>query len=200
MDPASGFVGVPDEAGVPPFCGKCHAGVLENYLKSAHGALAGKGGPNCVNCHTAHEQQKASLALINEKLCGSCHAFERAERIKRAMEATEKELEQTDRQAEALWARGFDVDSIRKRIFADRNAFHRQTHVILVDQIVRAATEIRSELGKVEADIGKYQRIAAWREKVGAGVVLLFLVAALSFYYLKKDLVKEYLEKKYGRS
>jgi hypothetical protein len=200
MDPASGFVGSPTEVEVPKFCGKCHAGVLDNYSKSAHGRLLGNGGPNCVTCHTAHRQQKVSVNLIDPQLCGSCHDYDRADRIRKAIESTDKRIEGLDHRANSLWARGFDVDAIKKRIFADRNLLHRQTHVIKVDQILGVTEEIQADLGRIEPEIAERQRTESVRKGMGAAVVSLFLLLSIALYGLKRQLVREYLGRRNGKS
>ena len=48
MSPERGFVGAPKEADIPAFCGRCHVGVLKEYLSSRHGQSLGTGGPTCV--------------------------------------------------------------------------------------------------------------------------------------------------------
>ena len=62
MSPQRGFLGKPQAAAVPEFCGKCHIGILKDYVESGHGkALLAKGtGPNCVTCHQAHDVQKGA--------------------------------------------------------------------------------------------------------------------------------------------
>ncbi|HXV86802.1 MAG TPA: cytochrome c3 family protein [Gemmatimonadales bacterium] len=64
-------------------CGTCHAGVLEVYEGSAHGAaLRERGGrdgrpaPVCTDCHTSHGIVRASdpqwfVGVVEE--CGTCH-------------------------------------------------------------------------------------------------------------------------------
>ena len=86
MSPSRGFLGVPKEKDIPAFCGRCHVGVKNDYLQSAHGKALGKGGPTCVTCHGNHQVVKASLDIINEKRCTQCHSFERARIIREAMQ------------------------------------------------------------------------------------------------------------------
>lgn len=59
-------------------CAGCHAGVLDDYKKSAHGIAAAKGekdAPGCHNCHTAHgvAAPGASFKLTSDRQCGTCH-------------------------------------------------------------------------------------------------------------------------------
>jgi hypothetical protein len=99
MTPESGFVGVPKPKEVPQFCGKCHLGIMESYLESGHGkALMATGrGPNCLICHgSGHKIQKASIEIINEKLCSVCHAYDRARTIKASLLLTEQKINEID--------------------------------------------------------------------------------------------------------
>ena len=82
MDLERGFVGVPKYDEVPAFCGRCHVGVKEDYLHSAHGKALNSGGPQCVSCHGNHSVNQASLELINPTACSRCHEFGRADEIK----------------------------------------------------------------------------------------------------------------------
>src|SRR5450756_2377219 len=104
MKPESGFVGRPKPKEVPEFCGKCHLGIKENYLESGHGkALKATGkGPNCVTCHHSHDIQKASIDIINDKLCGVCHTYDRAKEMKTALLLTEQKINKIDRDLKTL--------------------------------------------------------------------------------------------------
>ena len=60
---------------IPDTCGKCHAGILTQYMEGVHGqALAGGNlkAPACTDCHTAHEITQPSMAL-STPMCGTCH-------------------------------------------------------------------------------------------------------------------------------
>ena len=65
MSKDRGFLGAPKETDIPAFCGRCHIGVLKDYLASPHGRALGKGGPTCVTCHGNHAVKRASLDIIN---------------------------------------------------------------------------------------------------------------------------------------
>lgn len=64
----------------PQTCGKCHAGILEQWRESTHGMLwqAGrKDGPVCTSCHEAHAVQLPTSAPMRRQLsseCGNCHS------------------------------------------------------------------------------------------------------------------------------
>jgi predicted CXXCH cytochrome family protein len=67
-------------AKIPGTCGRCHAGIKEQYDRGVHAARLKIGeapAPSCADCHTAHTIQRADtekwrLAATAE--CGSCHA------------------------------------------------------------------------------------------------------------------------------
>lgn len=67
-------------ANIPATCGKCHAGIKQQYDAGVHAAALKKGdsrAPVCIDCHTAHAIQRADtdswrLAVTAE--CGTCHA------------------------------------------------------------------------------------------------------------------------------
>ncbi|HEY5959253.1 MAG TPA: hypothetical protein VIV60_21995, partial [Polyangiaceae bacterium] len=63
-------------------CGKCHAGVRDDYLSSVHYAARQQHNdkaPTCTSCHTAHDIAAANrdFRLESDKVCGKCHAKRR---------------------------------------------------------------------------------------------------------------------------
>lgn len=193
MNPAAGFVGAPDETEVPEFCGKCHVAVRDNYLKSAHARalFADEGGPNCVTCHTAHQQQRVTLDLINEELCGTCHDFDRARRLKNLFQSTEVALVTMENRIDALFSRGLDVESERKSLFATRNRAHRFTHVLDIQRIRPGLDSVQTDLKQIETRVAEKERIVRNRKRIGALLVALFLFGAIVawayFKTLKRD-------------
>ncbi len=190
MAPEAGFIGVPEYEEIPEFCGKCHIGVKENYLKSAHGKTL-PDGPNCVTCHTAHNQKKAGVYLINKELCSQCHSYERAEKIKFALLSTEKTISSLSKRIDNLWTNGFDAEQMRKMLFATKNSFRRLTHIVEVDYILQRTGDIYSELGKVENEVKEKEEILKNRNIVGAFIVIFLLISALLFDKLRKELIKK---------
>jgi hypothetical protein len=62
-------------------CGKCHGGIYQQYLSSAHGrSLLADSNPDvpvCTDCHGGHNQEdprSQSFRLKSPKLCAKCHA------------------------------------------------------------------------------------------------------------------------------
>lgn len=186
MKPSRGFVGVPKEKEIPAFCGRCHPGVMKDYLASAHGMALGAGGPTCVTCHGNHEVLKASLGLINEKNCTRCHTFERAGTIRDAMQQTEGYIVGIDRRISGFQATGIDVDRLGKSLFAVRNRFHTLFHDVDVERVKSESTRINAELAKLDADLKVIEDTHAKRKVAGGIAVLGMLVIALLVHLLKK--------------
>ena len=191
MDPKMGFVGKPSEMEVPAFCGKCHVGVKENYTKSAHSINLVRGGPSCVTCHTAHKQKRAAISLISEDLCASCHSFERAEKIKNSMLMSETEITGLEKRLEALRIQGYDVRPSKKLLFATRNQFHRLTHVVDVDLILKETTGIQSEIERLKTEISGNEATEIKRKIFGAIFIIFLLIGAVIFWWYRNTILSE---------
>jgi len=189
MDPAAGFVGAPQQNDIPKFCGKCHVAVMENYVNSPHWLTEKKNHPVCTTCHTAHHQQKATLDLINEKDCSRCHTYERAKKLKLVMKDTDEDFVQLDGRIEKLKAEGLNLQSLDAALFANRNEFHRLTHVLSVDLIINKTGIIKADNQKIGKSVGSYEAIIKRRQIGGAILVaFLFISAFIIHIYRKKAL------------
>lgn len=186
MSPARGFLGAPKEAAIPAFCGRCHVGVLKDYLSSLHGKALGTGGPTCVTCHGNHNVVKASLDLINEKSCSRCHSFAQAEKIKTAMTATEKLILKIESRIAAFKQQGIDTDRLEKSLFAVRNSFHSLFHTVDTVKVGMEAARIQAELKKLENVLDGIDEQLRKRKLFGAGAVAGALLLALLAYLLRK--------------
>lgn len=186
MSPQRGFLGAPKEKDIPAFCGRCHVGVLKDYLASAHGMALGKGGPTCVTCHSNHLVVKASLDLINEKSCTRCHSFERAQTIKSAMQQTENLIIATDTKIGSFKSQGVDTDRLEKGLFALRNRFHSLFHEVNVAKVRDESTQIMGELKKLDGELQGIEEARGKRKIAGAVAVAAALLAAMLLYLLKK--------------
>ena len=191
MNRARGFLGAPKEADIPAFCGRCHPGVLKDYLSSAHGKALGKGGPTCFTCHGNHQVLKASLDLINEKSCTRCHSFERARTIRAAMLETEGLIVGIDRKITQFQAQGVDTDRLGKALFAVRNRFHTLFHEVNVELVKKESAQINTELGKLDRELKAIEEVRAKRKIAGGIAVFWMLLMALLFHLLKKTYDKE---------
>lgn len=187
MKKERGFLGAPKYNDVPEFCGRCHVGVLKDYLASAHGKALTRGGPNCVICHGNHQIVKASLELINEKSCSRCHSFERAKIIKAAMQETEGMIVAIDSRIKAYKGIGTDVEKMEKELFSTRNRFHTLFHNVDVKRVTDEAAGIKADLKKIEKSLTALDDQKAKRKTAGVVVIALLLVGALIAHLLKKS-------------
>lgn len=188
MSPARGFLGAPKEAAIPAFCGRCHVGVMKDYLASAHGRMLGKGGPTCVTCHGNHQVVKASLGLINEKNCSRCHSFERARIIRDAMQETETTIVVIDGRINAYKLNGTDTEKLEKDLFAVRNRFHTLFHNVNVAMVTKESAQIQGELKKIQSVLGALDDTHQKRKIAGAGAVAFMLLLALVLHLFKKSI------------
>lgn len=186
MSPSRGFLGVPKEPAIPAFCGRCHIGVLNDYLASAHGRMLGKGGPTCVTCHGNHHVVKASLELINEKSCSRCHSYVRANVIRTAMQENETTIVTIDGRISALKNIGTDTETLEKELFAVRNRFHTQFHNVNVELLKKESARIQADLKKIQTRLDKLDDTHQNRKIAGAIAVSFMALAALALHLLRK--------------
>jgi hypothetical protein len=186
MSPARGFLGVPKPADIPAFCGRCHVGVLKDFLASAHGRALGKGGPTCVTCHGNHRVLKVSLDLINEKSCSQCHSFERAKKIHDAMAQVEARIVDIDIRINDYKKTGTDTETLEKRLFAVRNRLHSLSHVLAEDKLATAAKLIEADLVKIERVLDGLATTQQKRKIAGFFAIWAILLTALLLHVLRK--------------
>jgi formate-dependent nitrite reductase cytochrome c552 subunit len=186
MKKERGFLGVPTYNDVPAFCGRCHVGVLKDYLASGHGRALAKGGPNCVVCHGSHQIVRASLELINEKSCSRCHSYDRAKLIRGAMQETEGMIVALDARIIGYKQVGTDTERLEKELFAVRNRFHSLFHNVDVKKVVAESAQIKGELHKITAVLNGLDEQGRRRKLVGAVAVSATLLAALLVHLLRK--------------
>ncbi|KIH77287.1 hypothetical protein SAMN05660860_02118 [Geoalkalibacter ferrihydriticus] len=187
MSPERGFVGVPEEGDVPAFCGRCHVGVEEDYHNSAHGQALGAGGPECVTCHGSHAVQIATIELINPQDCSRCHDYGRAGELRSAMEQTEIMIVDLEGELEKLHRHGVATDVLEGRLFALRNDFHRLLHSVDVDKVRRRTADFRLKLGDIQNEVDHHRAELGQRKLIGAGVVVLLLIASVLFGQLYRN-------------
>ncbi len=186
MSPDRGFVGVPKAVDIPSICGRCHVGVLKDFLASAHGRALGEGGPTCVTCHNNHLVLKASLDLINEKTCSQCHSYERARQIHDAMAQTEAAIVAMDARIADFRKTGTDTETLEKRLFAVRNSFHSLSHEVDVKKVRAASTSIGADLAKIKTSLDELTATRQKRRQAGLLVVSAMLIMALLLHLLRK--------------
>lgn len=188
MNRDRGFLGVPKEAEIPGFCGRCHVGVLKDYLTSAHGKRLGHGGPTCVTCHGNHRVIKASLSLINEESCSRCHSFERARVIREAMLGPETLILDLEGKIAEYKRQGTDVDRLEKGLFSARNRFHSLYHNVDAEKVKKETELIVSDLKKLETSLQAIEETKRKRKIAGGIAIAGALLAALLFHLMRKSI------------
>ena len=186
MKKERGFLGAPKYNDVPAFCGRCHVGVLKDYLASGHGRALATGGPNCVICHGNHQIVKASLELINEKSCSRCHSYERAKVIKGAMQETEAIIVALDARIVRYKQVGMDTERMEKELFSQRNRFHSLFHNVDVKRVTAESAQIQAELKKIDTTLKGLDEQGRKRKLAGVVVVAGLLLAGLVAHLMRK--------------
>jgi hypothetical protein len=192
MSPQRGFVGVPSYRDVPEFCGKCHIGILKNFLDSGHGkALKSSGrGPNCVVCHGAHGVRKADINIINDKRCTQCHTYERAKIMKEALSKTEKRMSEIDDAIKRLRAAGVVTEEEDKELFRIQAEYRTLFHTIDVSLVKQQTDAFAGRLGKIDAKVRDVFRELRSRRHFSLFLMFLFAGMAVAAYLLARSYKK----------
>lgn len=177
MDPERGFLGVPEYADIPAFCGRCHVGVLEDYEGSAHGKALASGGPQCVVCHDNHQVVKASIDLINPESCSRCHDYERAEKVKQVISETETKLQSLELSVASLHRVGIDMEKLGGELFSTRNEFRRLFHTVNAGKLEEQKSAFDNDLAEIGAQVGDVEEQLYKRKLIG-GILVVILVLA----------------------
>jgi len=150
-----GFVGAPTARQVPEFCGKCHIGILKNYLESGHGkALRSSGkGPNCTVCHGSHNIQRANIDIINEQRCTKCHSYERAKVMKQALFLVEKKAGEIEDGLRELRRDGIYPEEQERALFNTKAEFRTLFHSVDVTLVNERTGEFSRKLDAIEKGI-----------------------------------------------
>ncbi len=188
MSPQRGFVGTPKPAQIPEFCGKCHAGILKNFLESGHGkALKSSGkGPNCVTCHGSHNIQKASINIINEQLCTKCHSYERVRVMKQALSVTETRMNEIDKELKELKAEGVYNEEEDKSLFSTQAEFRILFHTEDVSLVKKQTDEFIKKLNAINVQLQKTFAELRFRKNFSAFLMMIFIGMAIGFFLLSK--------------
>lgn len=176
MSPQRGFIGSPKFADVPDFCGKCHIGILKNYLDSGHGKAlkAAKKAPNCVTCHGTHNIQKANIDIINEQRCAQCHSYGRAKMMKQALFVTEKKIGEVEESFRRLRLEGVYTAEDEKALFSTQAEFRTLFHTVDVSLVKERTDEFTRKLGAIEGKNQETFRELGFRKNFSVFLMLLF--------------------------
>jgi len=186
MAKESGFLGVPDKGKVADFCGKCHIGIVENFKKSPHFTSQKSIKPDCVTCHNAHDNKKASIELISEKLCTQCHSFDRAKKIKESLSGAEAAVKKASQDVEELKEMAYDVKGLEDTLFAARNMLRQKNHILDVEDIALASNKVFVDVDKVNKKVSELKKEDKKRKIWGSITMVFFIfVSALIILYRK---------------
>lgn len=191
MSPERGFIGAPGYTEVPEFCGRCHLGVKEDYMASAHGQALDRGGAQCVMCHGNHAIQKASIDLINEQSCTRCHEYDRAKQVKETISSTEATLTGLEKSVASLHRVGINVSKIKDELFAKRNDFRRLFHTVNVEKIKAQTAAVTDSLADVRKEINSYESDLGQRKLIGGVVVLLLVLGGCIALLIRRSYHRE---------
>jgi nitrate/TMAO reductase-like tetraheme cytochrome c subunit len=188
MSPQRGFAGAPKYKAVPEFCGKCHVGILKNYLESGHGkALKASGrGPNCVTCHGSHGIQKANIDIINEQRCTQCHTYERAGIMKAALIATERKIGDIGNALKKLSSQGIYTGEEDKELFRTEAEFRALFHTVDVSLVKQKTDSFHERLDAVQKKSDAFFAELRSRKKFSGLLLVLFLGVGVVVFLLAK--------------
>ena len=188
MSHQRGFKGTPEDIEIPEFCGTCHIGIMDNYLKSGHGKtfLKSADGPSCVTCHGSHNIQQASMDIINEQLCSQCHTYERAKEMKQALFLVENKLNNINKDLNSLKILGIATESQEKAYFRNHAEFRALFHSIDVDAVRAKSSDFVQKLAIIEKEIDDSYKQLAYRRNFSAYLFLLFVGLSIVAFLLSK--------------
>jgi len=186
MLPERGFVGTPKYKAVPEFCGKCHIGILQNYLESGHGKVlktTGKG-PNCVTCHGSHNIQKADIEIINEKLCATCHSYDRAKTMEASLLLTEMKIKEIDNGIKSLKAGLIPTEDDEKVLFQTHAEFRALFHTVDVNLVKDRTEEFNQRLFAIQIGVQKGFQELKFRQNFSIFIMFIFIGLAITIFLL----------------
>jgi hypothetical protein len=188
MSPQRGFAGTPKYADVPEFCGKCHIGILKNYLESGHGKTlkATRKGPNCVTCHGSHNIQKASIDIISEQQCSKCHSYERAKIMKQALFLIEKKIGDIEGDIKRLRAGGVFTEEEEKTLFSTHAEFRTLFHTVDVSLVKDRTDEFTNKLNLIEKNIEATFNELSFRKIFSTFLLLVFAGMGVVVFLLSR--------------
>lgn len=188
MSHLKGFTGVPSPQRIPEFCGRCHIGILKNYLESGHGkALKTSGkGPHCAICHGSHNVQRANLDIINEQRCSRCHSYERARAMKQAMFLIEKKIGDIEDGIKALKRAGIYPEDEERALFSTQAEFRSLFHTVDVSLVKDRTDEFTKKLVPIEQQIRHTFAELSSRKNYSAFLMALFGGLAIIMFMISR--------------
>jgi len=188
MSSERGFKGVPASAEVPSFCGKCHLGVLNNYLESRHGKELKTSGnaPNCVTCHGSHDIRKADINIISKQLCSKCHSYEKAAIIKQALFSIENKIKGINEEIVYLKTKGFLMEDQEKNLFRIQAEFRFFFHTTDVPLLKEKFSKFDEDIETVRRKTADSLKEIEFRKDYAAFLMLIFICTGIVLFFLSK--------------
>jgi len=181
--------GAPEPVNVPKLCGRCHVGILENYLMSGHAKTLKATGeaPSCVTCHGSHNIQKASISIISEQLCSRCHSYERAKQIKQALFSTEKQIAEIESGLSILKESGVLNAKAERSFFSTQVEFRALFHATDVGLISDRTEEFVQRLGALRSEIDESFEALRFRRNFSAFILLIIVGLGVTLWLLSES-------------
>jgi nitrate/TMAO reductase-like tetraheme cytochrome c subunit len=188
MSPQKGFVGVPTKLGVTNFCGKCHIDIMESFRASGHClALQTTGkGPNCVTCHGAHNIHQANIDIINPKLCGRCHSYDRARIIKAALWQTEVKMKDLHESLRILKSGLIPATEEEKILFRTEESYRSLFHTVDVNMVKDKTAAFDLKLDALQVQVQKGFQELHFRRNFALLLMFIFLGLAITIFFLSR--------------
>ena len=104
-----------------------------------------------MTCHHSHDIQKADINIINEKLCGVCHTYDRAKEMKAALLLTEQEINKIDRDLKTLKSGLISTQDEEKSLFQTQAEYRTLFHTVDVKMVQDRTGEFAKKLAAINA-------------------------------------------------
>ena len=191
-DGEAGFLGAPGWTDVSEFCGACHEEILDAYRQSVMGTNieAGEKAAVCTTCHMrdGHAIPHADpREILTEEHCGECHEASRAIALRDLLEETGGRIEAARAGLDGV-SRIIDVSRLDREVKEIRQRAVVIAHTYDRERIAEFAAVAHARLDAVAAETRELEGEAAFRRRVGFGVVGALLLILVGVVGLSRNL------------
>ena len=144
-------------------------------------------GPNCVTCHHSHDIQKASINIINEKLCGICHTYDRAREMKAALLRTEQQMNEIDHDLQILKAGLIATQNEEQVLFRTQAEYRTLFHTVDVKLVQAKTGEFSKKLAAISQSVQKGFQKLKFRQDFSIFILLIFIGLGITIFLLVED-------------
>jgi hypothetical protein len=188
----TGFIGAPGWADVPALCGACHEEILEGYNESVMAGYIEEGSRVAV-CTTCHMTEGHAITgatpreILTEKRCGECHDADRAFKLRDLLEHTTGQIASAEAEVEQI--RGaIDTTRLDRELRDLRARAMVIAHTYDSERIAEVSAVCDERLRAVSDETRKLIPEVRFRRRLGAGVVLFFVLASVGAIKLESNL------------